>query len=214
MGNIPSFISDLKEILPASIILFLVMDPLGNIPIFLSCLKHVEDRRRPFVIWRESCIALGILLFFLLLGPSIMHWLNIGPTSLQLTGGLLLFLIAVGMVFPGTLRLSGGNDANGVEEPLIVPLATPAVAGPSTIATIMILASKSTHPLSAWVAALVISWTATTLVLLLAPRLSRWLGARGLAACERLMGVVLAVIAVQMILDGIVAFVKLLRQGA
>jgi MarC family membrane protein len=201
----------MTEILAASMILFLVMDPLGNIPIFLACLKHVEERRRSAVILRESCIALGILLFFLVLGPGVMRWLSIGPTALQLTGGLLLFLIAVGMLFPGSLQLAGGNGEGCDEEPLVVPLATPAVAGPSTIATIMILASKPEHTLGEWLAALAISWTATTLILLLSPRLSRWLGPRGLSACERLMGVVLAVVAVQMILDGIVEFVKQLR---
>jgi len=201
----------MNEILAASMILFLVMDPLGNIPIFLACLKHVEERRRPAVILRESCIALGILLLFLLLGPGVMHWLRIGPTALQLTGGLLMFLIAVGMVFPGTFQLAGGDGCN--EEPLVVPLATPALAGPSTIATIMILASKQDHALAAWLAALLISWTATALILLLSPRLSRFLGTRGLAACERLMGVILAVVAVQMILDGILGFIKLVREA-
>jgi multiple antibiotic resistance protein len=190
------------------------MDPLGNIPIFLACLRHVDPRRRTKVILRESIIALGILLFFLLLGPAIMQWLKIGPTSLQITGGLLLFLIAVGMVFPGALRLTGGSGPADEQEPLIVPLATPAVAGPSTIATIMILASKPTYTLTAWLAALLISWTASAAILLLAPWLSHRLGPRGLAACERLMGVILAVVAVQMSLDGVVSFVKLLRETA
>jgi MarC family membrane protein len=201
----------MQEILATSMILFLVMDPLGNVPIFLSCLRHVDERRRPAIILRESCIALGILLFFLLLGPSVMQWLRIGATSLQLTGGLLLFLIAVGMIFPGALQLTGGNDGACGEEPLVVPLATPALAGPSTIATIMILSSKSGHGIGTWLVAVVVTWLATTLILLLAPRLSRWLGPRGLMACERLMGVVLAVVAVQMFLDGIVGFVKVLR---
>ena len=156
----------------------------------------------------ESCIALGILLFFLLFGPALLHLLRIQPAALHIAGGVLLFLIAVGMIFPGSLHI-GGSDVPPAEEPFLVPLATPLLAGPSAIATIMIFSSRQPERLATWFAALVAAWVATTAILMLAPRLSRLLGHRGLIACERLMGMTLTVIAVQMFLDGLRLFLNL-----
>jgi multiple antibiotic resistance protein len=195
------------DLLSAMLTLFLVMDPVGNVPLFLIYLKNVEERRRTAVIVRESCFALAILLFFLLFGPAVMHLLRIDPPALPIAGGVLLFLIAVGMIFPGPVRF-GGGDVPPEEEPLLVPLATPLLAGPSAIATVMIFASKPATWSGEWlvVLALVVAWVATTAILMLSPRLSRLLGPRGLLACERLMGMVLTVIAVQMFLSGLRLF--------
>jgi multiple antibiotic resistance protein len=198
------------ELLSAMLTLFLVMDPIGNVPLFLVYLKNVEERRRTAVVVRESCIALAILLFFLLFGPMLMDLLRIQPAALHIAGGVLLFLIAVGMIFPGAVHL-GASDAPLEEEPFLVPLATPLLAGPSAIATIMIFSSKQTSRLGEVfvVLALVVAWIATTAILMLSPRLSRLLGHRGLIACERLMGMTLTVIAVQMFLDGLRLFLSL-----
>ena len=196
------------DLLSAMLTLFLVMDPVGNVPLFLVYLKNVEERRRTAVVVRESCIALGILLFFLLFGPALLHLLRIQPAALHIAGGVLLFLIAVGMIFPGSLHI-GGSDVPPAEEPFLVPLATPLLAGPSAIATIMIFSSRQPERLATWFAALVAAWVATTAILMLAPRLSRLLGHRGLIACERLMGMTLTVIAVQMFLDGLRLFLNL-----
>jgi multiple antibiotic resistance protein len=188
--------------------LFLVMDPLGNVPVFLVYLKNVEPHRRATIVARESLIALLILLGFLFLGPTLTRLLHIGPESLHIAGGVLLFLILVPMIFPGTGRAGISIEQPGEGEPFIVPLATPFFAGPSTMATIMIFVSKQPDQLGLWTGALVIAWSLTTAILMTAPRLSRILGPRGLEACQRLMGMILTVVAVQMFLDGVRLFLQ------
>jgi len=196
------------EIASAVLTLFLIMDPVGNVPLFIVYLKDVDERRRSWVVARESCIALAILLGFLFFGPPLLRLLHIGQPALYLSGGVLLFLIALGMIFPGTARIGLGNGETAAGEPFIVPLATPLVAGPSTVATIMIFVSHQPDRLWSWLAALVAAWALTTVILLSAPQLSRLLGRRGLLACERLMGMILTVISVQMFLDGIRLFAE------
>jgi multiple antibiotic resistance protein len=192
------------KLVSAILTLFLVMDPIGNTPLFMVYLKDVKDGRRAWVVARESVFALLILLLFLFFGPTLMSLLNIKPESLHISGGVLLFLIAVGMIFPGPGHLSLHKDDSTEGEPFIVPLAVPLVAGPSTMATIMIFASQP--PLWLWVTALVVAWGLAAAILMLAPGFSRLLGPRGLRACERLMGMVLTVLAVQMFLDGVRSF--------
>lgn len=195
------------ELTSAVLLLLLVMDPIGNVPVFMSYLKDVKEERRARIVARESVIALLILLAFLYFGPGLMKLLNIGPASLYISGGVLLFLISVGMIFPGAGHLGGVADEPSEDEPFIVPLAVPFIAGPSTMATIMIFSSQQKEkPFSLWLEALVIAWILATTILLLAPSLSRLLGPRGLRACERLMGMVLTVVAVQMFLDGMSHF--------
>ena len=186
--------------------LLFVMDPLGNVPAFLACLKEVEEGRRLQVVARENIFALLILLFFLFCGPTLMSVLHIGRESLYIAGGVLLFLISVGMIFPGQRRMGVNAERSEDAEPFIVPLATPLLAGPSTIATLMIFASRSPDQRWQTGAALAIAWIVTAAILMFSPALSRMLGRRGLVACERLMGMVLTVIAVQMFLDGVRMF--------
>ena len=194
------------KLLSAILTLFLVMDPIGNVPVFMSYLKDVKEERRTWIVWRESIIALMILLLFLYFGPALMSVLSIGKESLYIAGGVLLFSIAVGMIFPGQGHLGIQTDEPSEGEPFIVPLAVPFVAGPSTMATIMIFASQpESHWL--WVGALVAAWGLAAAILMLAPGFSRLLGLRGLRACERLMGMLLTVLAVQMFLDGVGYFV-------
>lgn len=193
------------ELFSAILTLFLVMDPLGNVPVFLGHLRDVAEGRRTRVVARESLIALLILLGFLLFGPTLMGLLHLGPASLHIAGGVLLFLISVGMIFPGAghLDLTAAQPVDG--EPFIVPLATPLFAGPSTMATIMILSAQRER-LWLWATALVAAWAAAAAILMMSSLLSRLLGRRGLLACERLMGMVLTVVAVQMFLDGVKLF--------
>jgi len=190
------------KLVSAILTLFLVMDPIGNVPVFMSYLKDVKEGRRARVVARESVFALLILLSFLFFGPALMSVLGIAKESLYISGGVLLFLISVGMIFPGSGHLGMLTDDATEGEPFIVPLAVPLVAGPSAMATIMIFASQP-ESLWLWVEALVAAWALTAAILMLAPGFSRILGPRGLRACERLMGMVLTVLAVQMFLDGV-----------
>jgi multiple antibiotic resistance protein len=199
---------ELASLASAILTIFMVMDPIGNVPVFLGLLKDVEEGRRTWIVGRESVFAFLILLFFLFFGPTLMELLHIRPPSLFISGGVLLFVIALGMIFPNMMP-RGASEESGIEgEPFIVPLATPLLAGPSTMATIMILTSSQPKQLGQWILALCMAWVISTVILLLSPKLSQFLGRRGLQACERLMGMVLSVIAVQMFLDGLGSFLK------
>lgn len=189
----------------AMLTLFLIMDPIGNVLVFVPYLKDVDERRRTWVVARESLIALLVLLFFLFFGPTMMHWMHIGQDSLHITGGVLLFIIAMGMIFPGPGHLALYSNEQAEGEPFIVPLAIPFIAGPSAMATIMVFSSQPER-LWVWVGALVAAWIASSLILLLSAPISRILGPRGLRACERLMGMILTVVAVQMFLNGVRQF--------
>lgn len=190
-------------LLSAVILLFLVMDPLGNIPLFLAVLTQVEPARQFRVLLRELVVALVVLLVFLLAGRYLVEALQISGPALSIAGGIILFLIALRMIFPSR----EGGFAEIVEgEPLIVPLAVPFVAGPSAMATVLLLASRSPDALGRWVLALSIAWVLTAVILLLSVPLSRLLGNRGLIAVQRLMGMILTTIAVQMLLGGLAKF--------
>jgi len=199
------------DLITAIVTLVLIMDPIGNVPIFLAYLKDVDEARRARVVLRESLIALAILVVFLFFGPVLLVWLRVGQSALYLSGGVLLFLISLEMIFPGARRLSGGGKSRPEGEPFIVPLATPLLAGPSTIATLMVFVTRQPERLWEWLVALIVAWSITAVILTLSPRLSRRLGRRGLVACERLMGMILTIIAVQMFLDGIRYFLVTLR---
>jgi MarC family membrane protein len=188
----------------AVVILVLVMDPIGNIPLFVSLLARVEAQRRLRVIARECAIALLVLVMFVLFGPALLGVLGISDSSLTIAGGVILFLVSLRMVFRHPEGLFG--DAEG-GEPYIVPLAIPALAGPAAIATVVLQVSRAPERLLDWIAAVAVSMLVTLVVLLAADRIARLLGERTLMALERLMGLVLTAIAVEMLLRGIRAFV-------
>jgi len=191
-------------ILSASILLFLVIDPFGNIPFFLSALKTVAPARHSRVIVRELLIALGVLLAFLFMGPGLLRAMQISDPSLTVGGGIILFLIALRMVFPTASHV----EATLAGEPFIVPLAIPYVAGPSALAAVLFITSREPARRLEWLAAVVLAWTAAAVIILVASRLRRFLGDRGLVAMERLMGMVLVAVAVQMLMDGVARFMK------
>jgi MarC family membrane protein len=184
--------------------LFLVMDPLGNIPIYLSVLKPYEANKQRRIIVREMIFAFIILSLFLFCGHYIMRELNISAPALSIAGGIVLFLIAINMIFPGLGSLSGGDSKT---EPFIVPLAVPMTAGPSAIAVVMLFASQDPANILSWFAAVSVACLVFTLLMLMAPWLMKLLKERGLIAIERLMGMLLTVMAVQMFLQGVVDFV-------
>jgi multiple antibiotic resistance protein len=187
----------------STITLILVMDPLGNVPAFLSILNSASPERRKWITLRETFIAFLILLSFLFFGQHILKSMQISEPALGLAGGIILFLIAIKMIFPtdeNTNRLKQSG------EPFIVPLAIPLVAGPSALAFVMLLASQAPNHMPLWTLALLISWLVCTVVLVFADVLRKILGERGLSAIEKLMGMILTTMAVQMFLTGIQQF--------
>lgn len=191
------------EVLSATLTLILIMDPLGNIPMFLSVLSQIEDKsRRRKILIRELLLALVVLLFFLFLGKHLLKWLNLRPQSVRIGGGIILFLIALKMIFPsGSGSGLMGDYPDG--EPLLVPLAVPLLAGPSTLAMLILLTSSAPERRLSWLLAVVLAWLVTSGAMLCADNLHRLLGKKGLIAIERLMGMVLVTLAVQMLIDGI-----------
>jgi multiple antibiotic resistance protein len=198
--------------LSAALLLFLVMDPLGNIPLFLTTLKKVDAGRRRLVVVRELVAALVILVAFLFAGRYVLDALHLTETALTTAGGLILMIIAIRMIFPSRDR-SLKEDFEG--EPFIVPLAIPYVAGPSAMATSLLLMSREPERWMDWLFAVLMAWAASALIIYFASYFSRFLGERGLIAIERLMGMLLVTVAVQMLLTGIGEFVgkSLARPG-
>ncbi len=184
--------------------IFLLMDPIGNVPMFLSVLKSVEPRRQRAIIFRELLIALVTIIAFAFLGEFLLKLLKITQPSLLLAGGIILFMIALQMIFPSTMGHE--NHVGEGKEPFIVPLAIPLIAGPSVLAAVMIYSRHTSHD---WilVVAIVLAWIVSALVLLSSSFLKKVLGDKGLVACERLMGLILILIAIQMFLEGVEAFV-------
>ena len=190
-------------LLSAALLLFLVMDPVGNVPFFLSALSTVPPERQRRVVVRELAIALGVLVFFLFAGRWLLELLHITEPALGVAGGVILFLIAVHMIFPSPHRSLYENVGG---EPFIVPLAIPYVAGPSAMATLILITSREPARWPEWLIALLLAWAATSLVLYFGSGMRRFLSERGLIAMERLMGMVLITVAIQMLMDGIEAF--------
>lgn len=188
------------------VILLLVMDPIGNIPLFVALLKPVEPGRRTTIVARECAIAFGVLIAFVFFGNSILDLLGLSGSSLNIAGGVILFLIALRMIFRRPEGVFGDDMIEG--EPFIVPLAIPSIAGPTAIATVVLLVSRAPQRMLEWVAAVTIAMLATLALLLFAERISKLTGERGLLALERLMGLILTAIAVEMLLRGIETFVR------
>jgi MarC family membrane protein len=189
----------------AIVILLLVMDPIGNIPVFVTLLRNVDAERRTKVILRECAIAFAVLLVFVFFGPVILEVFGISDPSLTIAGGVILFLIALRMIFRHPDGLFG-DTVQG--EPFIVPLAIPSIAGPAAIATVVLLVSREPQRWMDWSAAVTVAMLVTVILLLFAERISRLVGERGLLAFERLMGLILTAIAVEMLLRGIQGFVR------
>ncbi|MGO2498516.1 MAG: YhgN family NAAT transporter [Vibrio litoralis] len=188
------------EILSAAVMLFLIMDPLGNLPVVLSILKHLEPKRRRIVLVRELLFALVILLLFLYAGKSILSFLHVKAETLSISGGLILFIIAIRMIFPqpgGVVGLAAG------EEPFFVPMAIPMIAGPSVIASLLLLSTQSPDRMLDWSIAVFLAWGGTFLILMFYNFFHRILGEKGLKAIERLMGLLLVMMSTQMFLDGL-----------
>ena len=195
----------------AAILLFLILDPLGNIPVFLSLLKGLPPARQRRVLARELLIALGVLMLFLWGGQYLLDVMHLRQESVSIAGGIILFLIGLRMIFPPRDGIMGEMPEG---EPFIVPIAIPMIAGPSGMAAVMLLGSQEPGRMGEWSLALVIAWVATAAILFLAPSLQKLLGNRALTAIERLMGMVIVAISVQMLLDGIARYLAAGAGGA
>jgi multiple antibiotic resistance protein len=191
------------SIASAALLLFLILDPLGNIPVFLSLLRALPPRRQRIVLARELLIALRVLMLFLWGGKYALELMHLRQESVSIAGGIVLFLIGIRMVFPPPEGLMGELPDG---EPFIVPMAIPLVAGPSGMAAVMLMGSNDPGRLWDWSLALLLAWAATAAILFSAPMLYRLLGSRALTAIERLMGMLLVAISVQMFMDGLAAF--------
>jgi multiple antibiotic resistance protein len=193
-------------LLSAAVLLFFVMDPLGNVPLFLSALRHVEPARYRLVLLRELLAALAIAVGFLFVGRYLLELLQVSPAALTAGGGIILLLIALRMIFPTSEQ---PLREPVVEEPFLVPLAVPYVAGPSLLATELLFMSREPHRWPVWLGAVVLAWLASAVILYFASGLRRLLGDRGLTAIERLMGMLLVIVAVQMLMRGVAEYLRL-----
>lgn len=187
-------------LISAALLLFLVMDPLGNVPFFLTELKRVRPERRRLVVIRELLIALGVLVFFLFTGGVMLDLLGISSTALTVAGGVILLLIALRMIFPARDH-SLEEAVSG--EPFIVPLAIPYLAGPSALATELLISNQDPGRWPEWLGAVLLAWFGTAVIVYFATDLGRLLGEKVLIAVERLMGMVLVAVAIQMLLTGL-----------
>jgi MarC family membrane protein len=194
----PSFIS-------AVVLLLLVFDPFGNVPIFVSALREVAPERRRAVILRECLIAFGVLVGFVFVGGPFMRVLGLSEQSLQIGGAVVLMLVAIRMVFPTGEGVYGRTPGG---EPFIVPLAVPALAGPSALATVLLLVSRDPGRTVQWIGAIALALTLSAVILEFAEKMQARLGERVTVAFERLMGLILAAIAVELMLRGVRAFVN------
>lgn len=193
------------EVFSAAVLLTLVIDPFGNVPLVVSALKNVAPERRARVVLRECIAAYVILLVFMVGGQTFLRWLHLSETSLEIAGGVILFMIALRMVFPRPEGIFGDPPGS---EPFLVPLAIPSIAGPSALATVMLMASRDPARIGQWALALTAAMAVTTVVLVGAHRLQELVGERVVLAFERLMGLVLTALAVEMLLGGVRTFVN------
>jgi MarC family membrane protein len=187
----------------ATVLLFVVIDPFGNIPFFVSALGHLEPERRRRVLLRELLVALAVLIAFLFAGPFVLDMLQVSGAALTVAGGVVLFLIAVRMVFP---RPTPAEEI--LDEPFIVPLAVPYIAGPSAMASVLLIMNREPQRWPEWLAAIVVAWLFAGLIIGSSTLLLRRLGARTVVAIERLMGMLLVTVAAQMVMTGLADFLR------
>ena len=189
-----------SSILGTAILLMFILDPFGNVPLLLAILKGVDAQKKKSIIIRESLFGLAILLLFFFFGRTILNIFHLETASVTIAGGIIFFVIALKMIFPGE---KGNVSLFGVEDPFIVPIAIPLIAGPSALATIMIMTRSYSTNFWELFASVLLAWVFSTCILYLSPILYKILREKGLSALEKLMGMLLLMLAVQMFVDGI-----------
>lgn len=193
------------SVLTLCLTLFLIVNPLGNLKVFLTLLEGMKPQRQSFVIAREMLIALAAMFLFSFFGEKISHVFHLENTTVFITSGIILFLVAIKILFPPKEehmpRIHG-------EEPFLVPIAIPVVASPALLATIMLF-SQSEPFIMPMVIGILVAWLVSALIFLGSRKILRILGPNGLLAIERLMGIILVLLAVQRFMDGILLFISL-----
>lgn len=184
--------------------LFLVMDSVGNIPLYMAILKDIPSKRQFAIIFRELVIAFFIIIFFNFAGEELLKFLHVHTQTVEIAGGIILFLLSLKMIFPSE-QDSESNSYKKIKEPFIVPLAVPLIAGPAVLATVMLFSTKVHNPLL-MIGAITIAWVVSLITLLSSPILSKFLGEKGLIALERLMGFIMVLLSVEMFINGVKGF--------
>lgn len=187
------------SILSTALLLFFILDPLGNVPLVLTLLKDMEPGKRRRIVIRECLIGLVILLLFLFGGETFLNIFHLETEAVTIAGGVIFFLIGLKMVFPAS---DGGGLFASDQEPLVVPIALPMIAGPSALATLLVLSHNNPENQTGLMYALILAWFVSSCILFVAPVLYRVLRKKGLMALERLMGMLLLILSVQMFIDG------------
>jgi len=199
------------SILSAVLLLLIILDPIGNVPVFLATVERLAPEKRFKVIARECLIAYIVLLFFALAGNRLMSWMHLSDYSMGIAGGIVLFIIAFRMVFRRPQGVFGESEET---DPFIFPMAIPLFAGPSAIAFVMLLTSKAPERMLDWMTAISIAAAISTAILCFGSYLDRFIGRRGMKAMETLLGLLLSVVATQMLLDGIAVFLNHLHSAS
>ncbi len=185
--------------------LFLLMDSLGNIPLFIALLKGFTPQKQRKIIIRELLISLTVMVLFYFLGDFLLNLMHVKQHTVLVAGGLILFIISIQMVF-SDLSKEDAKSVSSRKEPFIVPLAIPLLAGPAVLASMMLYAKELDHPPLIVLAALLSAWALSGLILLTSSFLQKLLGEKGVSACQKLMGLLLTLISVQMFLEGVSLF--------
>lgn len=201
-----------EEFLSTTLLLFFVMDPIGNIPIFVVLLEKKTLTQKNWIVVREVIFSMLILIFFLFLGNSILKYLNISQSSLKLTGSIILFIISIRMIFPMTTYSQTQHYIFGElpeGDPFLFPLAIPSLAGPSAITTVILISNQNPMMINIWIFSIIISCFFALLILLSSNYILKFTGKKGIYALEKLMGMALVAISVEMFLKGIKEFLNI-----
>lgn len=189
------------SIISAAILIFFILDPFGNVPLLLSILKNIDKSQHSKIIVREMFIGLFILVIFLFFGEEFLSIFHLETHSITIAGAIIFFVISLKMIFPDPN--SDLFSTKKGDDPLVVPIAIPMIAGPAALATILVLGKTNQEHIGSLFISLLLAWFCTFLVLLFSPNLYKILKTKGLTALERLMGMLLLIMSVQMFVDGI-----------
>ncbi|MBE0412873.1 MarC family protein [Yoonia sp.] len=204
--------TELPALIAAFTTMFIIMDPPGLAPVFIALTQGMTAAQRRIIAIRACVVSAGLMLLFLFLGEAVLGFIGISMDAFRIAGGVLLFLTALDMLFQKRQARREENAAEGQAEhhddPSVFPLALPLIVGPGAITTIILLAGQSTEAadFAAIAGVLLAILLITFLSFLAAPAIERALGKTGLNIVTRVLGMLLAALAVQFILDGLRGF--------